>query len=420
MVSKGLGVGGQRLGGGYVGRSFNFAALIVLLSFVPLAAHGEDWPQFRGPDGQGHSSEPRFPVSWSETERIAWRTAIPGLGWSSPVVKGPQVWLTTAIEETGTLKAVCLERDTGALLHDVVVFQAADLGRIAAENSHASPTAVLEDDRVYVHFGSHGTACLTTAGQIVWTQRLPYDQRHGPAGSPVLWGELLIVACDGIDVQYFAALDKHTGNIVWKRDRQGQQAYSTPLVVRAGASDQVISAGGNGVVAYAPWDGEELWRCRYDGHSVVPRPVVSDGLVYVCSGYWTPTLYGIRLDGHGDVSNTHVTGSWRRGVPLVPSPLVSGNRMYLISDQGVLTCLDLKQGQELWRERLGGNYSASPTLAGGHIYLVNEEGLTTVLRDSDAFQPVAQNRLPGGSLASPAFSERSIFLRTDHEVFCIR
>lgn len=393
--------------------------VVVAAALLASRAAAEDWPQFRGPDGQGHSSETQLPLHWSEQENVAWRTSIPGAGWSSPVVAGDQVWLTTALEETGTLKALCLDRRTGRLLHDVVVFQSDDLGRIAAENTHASPTPVIDGPHVYVHFGSQGTACVHRDGAVVWTRQLAYDQHHGPGSSPVVWGQLVILACDGLTEQYLAALDKLTGRLVWRRAREAQQGYSTPLVVRAAGREQLISATGEGVAAFSPWDGAELWRFRFDGHSVVPRPVVAADRVYVCSGYWTPRMYAVALDGRGDVTNSHGAGAWRRGIPLVPSPLVVGSRMYLISDQGVLTVLDLASGRELWRQRMEGNFSASPLEAEGRIYLTNEDGETTVIADAEQYTPLAVNRLPGRTLASLAVSNGSLFLRTDRELFCI-
>jgi outer membrane protein assembly factor BamB len=299
------------------------------------------------------------------------------------------------------------------------VFQKPDLGRIASKNSHASPTPVIDGDRVFVHFGAHGTACLTTDGRIVWRRELQYDHRHGPGGSPVVWNDLLIISCDGGDVQYVVALEKDSGRIRWKTDRVGQMAYCTPLLIRTEQGEQVVCNGGDAIVAYDPRSGRELWRCRHGGHSVVPRPVFSDGLVYFCSGYWTPTLYIVRPDGHGDVTDSHVVGTVRRGVPHNPSPLVVGNELYMVSDMGVLTALDAHSGEEIWRQRLGGSFSASPTYADGRIYLLNEDGTTTVIAAAREYRSLATNHVEGRTLASLAIADRSIFLRTDTHVYRI-
>ncbi|REK07167.1 MAG: pyrrolo-quinoline quinone [Planctomycetota bacterium] len=396
--------------------------LLLLLALASLAiaavpAAAEDWPQFRGPDGQGHAATTSLPTTWSETQNVRWKTPIAGLGWSSPVVVGSQVWLTTAISEQGSLRAVCVDRDSGSVVHDVEVFHQDDLGRIASKNSHASPTPVVDGRHVFVHYGAHGTACLTTDGQVVWQTQLKYDHRHGPGGSPVLWNDLLIVACDAPDEQYLVALDKRTGRVRWRADHQGDQAYSTPTLVDMGGAEQLVTSRGNAAIAFAPATGQELWRCRYTGHSVVPRPVAAGGLVFCCTGYWNPSLLAIRLGGSGDVTDSHIAYSIRRGVPHNPSPLVSDGRLYLVSDMGVLTCVHASTGKELWRERLAGNFSASPTAADGKIYLVAEDATTYVVRGGDHFDLLATNHLDGQALASPAFVGGAIYFRTDTHLY---
>jgi outer membrane protein assembly factor BamB len=394
-------------------------SLLLVLSLCASAAVADDWPQFRGPLGQGHAAATALPDTWSESENIRWKIPIRGQGWSSPVVVGRQIWLTTALESQGSLRAVCLDRDSGATLHDVEVFQKTDLGRIAAKNTHASPTPVVDGRDVFVHFGAHGTACLTTDGRIVWTRELEYDHRHGPGGSPIVWNDLLIVVCDGPDQQYTVALDKRSGAVRWKAEHQGQQAYSTPTLIEQGGQPQLITSQGEAVIAYRPSDGKELWRCRHGGHSVVPRPVAGDGLVYFCTGYWTPSLLAVRCDGRGDMTDSGVAFAVRRGVPLNPSPLLVKDRLFLISDQGVLTSVNAQNGAEIWRHRLSGNFSASPTLAEGKIYLVNETGTTYVVAASGDYELLATNQLDGRTLATPALVDHTIFLRSDTHLYRI-
>ena len=402
-------------------RALRYIALYLLGLSLALATvcQAEDWPQFRGPDGQGHSIETNLPTEWSESQNIAWKTPIPGLGWSSPAVANDRVWLTSGDEANGSLRAIAVDCRSGNILHDVEVFHKADLGRISFKNSHASPTPFIDGDRVYVHFGAHGTACLSTAGKILWTTELAYDHRHGPGGSPAVWNDLVIVACDGADQQYIVAIDKTSGKQRWKQMRAGQMAYSTPLVVRVGSSDQVVAVGGGATVAYQPETGDEIWRCRFEGHSVVPRPVAAGPLLYFCTGYWTPSLYALRLDGQGDVTETHVVGRMHRAVPLTTSPLVLDDLLYMVSDLGVITCVDTRGGAELWHKRLSGNYSASPVSADGHIYLVNEDATTSVLAAGKEFRLLATNQLEGQALASPAISNGAIYLRTDKHLYKI-
>jgi len=393
--------------------------LYLVLSAASAWAAGDDWPQFRGPDGQGHATASGLPVTWSEDENIRWKVPVAGAGWSSPVVFGEQIWLTTSIDAEQSLHAICIDRETGEVLQNVEVFREADLGRIAAKNSHASPTPVVDGRNVFVHFGAHGTACLMTDGQMVWKRKLQYDHRHGPGGSPVVWKDLLIVSCDGPDVQYTVALDKRTGDVRWKADHPGQQAYCTPIVIKVNGVEQLITSGGEAITAYAPKDGRELWRCRHAGHSVVPRPVAGNGLIYFCTGYWTPSLLAVRPDGQGDVTDSLVEFSLRRGVPHNPSPLLVGDRLYMVSDLGVLTCVDAVKGQEVWRQRLSGNFSASPTLADGKIFVINEIGTTFVIAPGDKYQLLATNSLAGQALASPAFCGHAIYLRTDTHLYRI-
>jgi outer membrane protein assembly factor BamB len=387
----------------------------------PASALGEDWPQFRGPDGEGHSSEDDVPITWSETENIAWKTPIGGRGWSSPVLNDDQIWLTTADPEGHSLRAVCLERETGRQLHDIEVFHKENPGRINRKNSHASPTPILEGNRVYLHYGAHGTACLSIDGKTIWKTTLEYNHGHGPAGCPALFGDLLIISCDGRSDQFIVALHKHTGEIVWKRERpNGRHAYSTPLVIQVDGKNQVVSTGGDRVTAYVPLTGKEIWWSRYVGYSLVPRPVYGHGLVFICSGFDPPaTLYAIRPDGQGDVTDSHVVWTLRRGVPLTPSPLSVGDELFIVSDDGIATCLDARTGTQHWRQRLAGDFSASPVCAAGRVYLLNEGGVTTVVAASPSFKRLATNRLDGRTLASIAVSDGAIYLRTDTHLYRI-
>jgi hypothetical protein len=396
------------------------AAGFCLPAMMAVTALAE-WPQFRGPSGQGQSAAADVPVRWSETKNIAWKTAIPGEGWSSPVIGDGQIWLTAAAERGTSLRAIALDQETGRLLHNVEVFRVATPPSIHEKNTYASPTPILEADRVYLHFGTLGTAALNRSGEIVWkTQQLRYAHGHGGGGSPALAGDVLVISCDGTDQQYVVALDKNTGEIRWKTARRGgAMAYTTPLVIPRGEGRQVVSPGGNHAVSYDLETGEELWSVDYDGFSGVPRPVFAHGLVYITTGFYNPVLMAIRPDGRGNVTKTHVAWQWSRGVPLTPSPLVVGGEIYMVSDNGIATCLDAKTGQELWRERLGGGFSASPVLAGGRVYFLNESGEATVIRAGREFERLAVNLLDGRTLASPALAGRAIYLRVDSELYRI-
>ena len=404
-----------------------YCSLIVhaLLLATPVLA-AERWSQFRGEAGQGHATASDLPLTWSEdSSNLAWKVDVAGLGWSSPVVANGQVWLTTATDEGLSLRAVAFDLQTGNKLRDVEVFRLEEAGKIHAKNSHASPTPILDNDRVYVHFGRYGTACLDTSGKILWRQELQYKHVHGPGGSPVLVGDLLIVNCDGGDQQYVAALDCHTGEVRWQVPRPENSyvkkfAFSTPLVTEFNGATQVISPGAGGVTSLDPKTGTAIWPCDYpQGYSVVPRPVFGHGLVYVSSGFDKPTLSAIRADGTGDVTESHVEWQESRGAPRNASPLLIDDKLYLVSDNGVATCLDARNGKLHWQERLGGNCSASPIVGAGRIYIQNEAGVTTVLKPGKEFQKLARNELPGRAFASPAAIEGALLIRTEKSLYRI-
>ncbi len=381
----------------------------------------QDWPEFRGPTGQGHSEEYGLPLTWSETENVRWKVAISGRGWSSPVIQGNRLWLTTATEEGRSLRAISIDCNNGAVLQNAEIFHLNSPGEINQKNSFASPTPVLENERIYAHFGAYGTACIRQNGEIVWKTRLEYDNgQHGPGSSPVLYDDLLIVSCDGRDTQYVVALDKLTGKVRWKKLRKGYQAYTTPLIVRLPDGDQVISPGAYRTIAYEPRTGKEIWQLTYgDGFSNVPRPVYGNGLVFICTGFQQPSLLAVRVDGRGDVTRSHVAWSLNQGVPLTPSPLLVGEELYLINDNGIASCLNARTGNEYWRVRLGGNHSASPIYVDGRIYFLSEEGESIVIAPGKQFKILATNKLDGAALASMAVSNGSIYIRTQSHLYRI-
>jgi outer membrane protein assembly factor BamB len=397
------------------------------------AAPAENWPQFRGPQGDGQAQAKGLPLFWSETRNIRWKTRIHDSGWSSPVIWDRQVWMTTSTADGKRLYAVCIDRDKGEVAHDILVFENERPQEIWSNtNGHASPTPVIEKGRIYVHFGSYGTACLDTAsGQMLWTRRdLNCDHRIGPASSPILFRDLLILHVDGCDVQYVAALDKRTGKTVWKTGRSAdyrgvapglRYAASTPTVAEVGGRQQLISPGGRIVAAYDALLGEELWKVQTTGHAAVPRPLVGAGLAFVVTDQYDPDLLAVRLDGRGDVTKSHV--AWRihkHGAPSVPSFLLAGDLLYLIADDGIATCLEARSGKAAWQERLGGSYYASPLMADGRIYAVNTKGVTTVLEAGRQFKVLSTNALGGDRVwASPAVYDKALFLRTETHLYRI-
>ena len=384
------------------------------LSFLLMASlvYGEDWPQFRGPGGEGHSTEKNLPFTWSETSNITWKTLIPGRGWSSPAVAKGRIWLTSEVDSG--LHVYSLDATSGKLLKDVTVFPKRDLGSQHAKNTHASPTPILEDGRVYVHFGSHGTAALNSDGEILWKVTMTYEPMHGTGGSPVIYKDLLIFSCDGTDVQYVVALNKNTGKVKWKTNRKAYMAFSTPLLIQVDGKDQVVSPGAYRTVAYDPANGKELWSVAYgEGFSNVPRPVFGHGLIFLSSGFNRADLLAVKPGGE-------VVWKYGRSVSLTPSFLLVGEELYMVSDNGIATCFDAKSGTVHWQQRLGGTYSASPTFADGRIYFQSEDGETVVTAPGKEFRKLAVNQLDGQTLATLAISGGQIFLRTGTHLYAIR
>ena len=364
-----------------------------------------------------------MPLEWSETRNIKWKTPVPGAGWSSPVVAGGRVWLTTATGARDvSLRALAFDVESGREIVNVEVFRIRGTAIINPKNSRASPTPVVDGDRVFVHFGAEGTAALTASGDVVWKVRFPYESQHGNGGSPVVHGDLLIFSADGSDDAFVVAVDKHTGKVRWKTPRRQpfDQAYSTPLAIRVGDRDEIVSVGAYRAAAYDPQNGKELWRVGYrDGFSNVPRPVYGHGLVYIATGFQEPSIVAVRADGAGDVTHTHVAWTLARSAPLTPSPLLVGDELYVVNDAGIATCLNAKTGDLFWRQRLDGNFSASPVYAGGRIYFLSEEGVATVIEPGRTFSRLAVNTLDGATLASMAVSNGSIFIRSDRNLYRI-
>jgi outer membrane protein assembly factor BamB len=425
---------------------------VVSSGVISGASAAEIWPQWRGPDGQGHAAVAHdLPVTWSESEHVAWKTPLPGRGWSSPVVDATHVWMTTAIESEATeadkaerlagvknpqplqvsgpvtMRALCVDRETGRLVHDIELFTARQPQPIHSLNSYASPSPVLAGTRLFCHFGDYGTACVDTAtARVVWVNHdLRLNHENGPGSTPVAWGDLLIVHCDGSDVQYIVALDQATGRIVWKTPRSGElqdnpdlkKAYGTPLVVSLDGRDALLSPAADWAYAYDPATGRELWRVKYGvlGFSVVPRPVTAEGLAFLSTSFMKPEMLAVRLASGS--SEPEIVWRQAKGAPTMSSPLVVGEELYVVSDKGIMTCLDIHDGAVHWTSRLGGNFSSSPLFADGRIYVVNRDGATFVIKPGKTYELLATNQLDGRIFATPAAVDRALFLRTDTALY---
>ena len=428
------------------------AALIP--SYTTFAANEVEevyWNQFRGPNGDGKSVATDFPLESSETQNIRWRIPIHDKGWSSPVVWGNQIWLTTGREDGTELFAICVDADSGEIIHDIKVF---DVVQPQLEypdlNSHATPTPIVEKDRVYVHFGTYGTACLdTNSGEKRWERRdLNTDHRVRPASSPIIDGDSLFLTFDGVDTQYVAALNKHTGDTLWLRNREvdldmatmlkaqgfsdadiedtqkekpndNKKSYATPTIIEYQGKRQLISPAAGTTISYDPMTGDELWRVRHRGmgFNVACRPIFEHNLVYFTTGV-ARQLLAIRPSGTGDVTDTHVAWSVHRRTPEIPSPLIVDDLMFMVTEGGVVSCLEAKSGNEVWKGRLDGDYWASPLYADGKVYFFSREGNISVISAGREFELLAENEFDEGFIASPAIAGNTIIVRSLTHLYC--
>lgn len=403
----------------------------VFCTFAQVAC--ANWPDWRGPTQQGWSEAAALPLHWSETENIQWKTAIHDLGHSTPVVWGKQVWLTTAKEDGTTLYAVCIDLDSGTIVHDIPVFQVDAPQDINPSNSYATPSATLEAGRVYVHFGTFGTACIDAAsGEILWKRSdLNCDHMQGPASSPILFENLLIVTQEGVDKQFTVALDKGTGATVWQYDRPADlytgikgvymKSYQTPVIVEVDGQPQMLSNGALLVTGHDPRTGKEIWRARYRDDSTISRIVTGHGLFFVNTGGspGATELWAIRQGGRGDVTDTHVVWKMTEDAPHESSPVLVEDLLYTVSERSMLICAEAVTGTQVWSQRMRGDFWPSLLASPGRVYLTSRKGITTIFATGREYRELAVNTVDGEILASPAVAGNALLLRTKTHLYCI-
>jgi glucose dehydrogenase len=433
-------------------KTFRILFFLVICAFVCAATAEEkrNWNQFRGPDGDGISLADKLPVKWSEHENVKWKIPVEGKAWSSPVIWGNQVWVSSADEDGRRLYAFCYDVNTGRPIFEMKLFDVEKPQAIHKFNSYASPTPVIEENRVYITFGAAGTACIDTkTGKVLWTRRdLECNHYRGAGSSPILYKDLLIMHFDGSDVQYLVALDKTSGKTVWKVNRsidfkdldpdgkpvsEGdfRKAFATPHVAEINGVPVLISQGSKAIYAYNPMNGEEIWRVEErSNYSASNRPIYKNGIIYLTSGFSSGQILAIIPGKKGEVIDANVPSTYqntqlkilwsvKRNVPKKPGLIVDSGLVIAVDDSGIASCLNAKTGAEYWRERIGGNYSASPLLANGKVYFFSEEGKTTVVAASKQFQVIAVNTLDSGFMASPAVTGNALILRTKTHLYRI-
>ncbi len=412
--------------------------ILLAAALFTFSLHAEEnWPQFRGPNGDGHSDAKSLPVEIGEGVHVKWKVATHGKAWSSPVVWGNEVWLTTATEDGTELGVMAFDKATGKVLHDKALFHVEKPQFCHKFNSYASPTPVIEEGRLYVSFGSPAIACIDTKTCAVLWERRDFVCNHfrGAGSSPVVWNGLLFHNFDGSDHQFIVALDKKTGKTVWnvkrsvdykdlqpdgsvKADGDWRKAFATPHVTEWQGKPLLLSSGASAHYAYEPATGKEVWRFDEPGaHSAAARPVVGGGIAFIAVGFGKKQIIALKLGGSGALDESSVAWRMAKGAPNKPSLLLDGDLLYALDDSGIVTCVEAKTGAEVWRERVPGNYSASPLLAGGRIYTFAEDGKVTVLATGRTFKKLDEGKFDDGFMAAPAVSGKAMFLRTKSALY---
>lgn len=405
------------------------SALALVVAFGTPAVAEQNWPQFRGPTGDGVAVGNVYPTAWNEKENVLWKTPIHDKGWSSPVIWGQQIWLTTAKEDGTELFAVCLDRTSGKIVHDIKLFTVKNPPDVKKYNSYATPTPVIEAGRVFVHFGTHGTVCLDTAtAKVLWTRDdLPCNHFRGAASSPVLFEKKLHLTFDGYDQQYVVALDAETGKTAWKKDRNikfkndngdYKKAFATPSILEVDGKPQLVSPAAEQTIAYDPGTGDELWRVSHGGMNEACKPVLTHGLIILSSGH-TANLMAVKAGKKGELGKDAIAWEFTKQGPTKPSVIAYKDHLYFVNDNGVSFCLEAKTGKKVWQEKIEGAFAASPTLAGDLLYFPSEGGTTFVVRADPKHEVLSANKLADGCRATPAFADGKIYLRTYTHLYCI-
>jgi outer membrane protein assembly factor BamB len=402
---------------------------VCFLLFLPgLVLAGDSWPEYRGPSGDGHATDADLPDKIDDGV-VQWKTAIHGKGWSSPVVWGKQIWLTTATEDGAELSVLCIDRTSGNVIHDRVLVENESPAFCHPMNSYATPTPVIDQGKVYVHFGTYLTACLDTATcEEIWARRdLQCDHHRGPASSPILHDGRLFVAFDGFDVQYVVALDSETGETVWKKDRDidygtdngdRMKAYCTAQVIDVNGKEQLIYPSAAATIAYDPHTGVQLWKVYHAGMNASARPLYEKGLVFITNG--SGSMVAVRPDGKGDVTGTHIEWSDRKGVAKKSSQLMVDGLFYMNSDDGIVSCREPETGDIVWQKRVAKEFAASPIFADGKIFLFGTGGEVITLRPGRKFDLLHETKLGSGFMASPAVVGNDLILRSKSDLYLIR
>lgn len=421
------------------GKLLLLLVLTIFLNSKNLVAQEQNWTHFRGSGLNAISESVNPPTKWSETSNIRWKTDLPGKGWSSPVVLDNQIWLTSATDDGKKMNGLCLDFNSGKILYDIVLFTPDSVQGKHSINTYATPTPCIEKGFVYLHFGTFGTACVSTSdGKVVW-KRTDLNSNHvqGPGSSPIIYKNLLILHLEGVDVQYIVALDKSTGKTIWKTERPakiyepltpiGKKAYITPLIVNVKGKDLLVSNGSAICQALDPETGKEIWHVIQGTDSTIAMPVYENGLVYFIPGFVSPPegekyteLIAVNPDGQGDIAKSNLV--WKLKIPVLQllTPLLKNRLIYMVDTQNNLLYIDARTGAVVYNQKMKSKHYASPVFASGLVYFISGKGEATVLKEGRKLEVVAENKLPGEVFATPAILRDQILLRTDKSLYCIQ
>ncbi len=412
-------------------RSICFTVTLTISLWCTAASLADNWSSFRGKNGQGISPETNLPLHWTATDNIRWKTEIPGEGWSSPIVHDGAVYLTTATEDGSSCRIISLNSKTGIINWNAQVHRQ-EPGAKRKQNSYATPTPVTDGNRIYAVFADGTVVAVDRRGKLVWkNQEVRFHSLHGLGASPILSNGRVVMPFDGSsrdqkevgwkvpwDQAVLLAIDSNTGKTVWRGKRGASRVgHVTPITTNDGK--HVISAAGDRVQAFESNTGKLVWSVYSQGEGVTPTPALGDGIIFTSSGFEEPTIRAIRLNGEGDVTDTHIEWEQKKGVPAMPSPLLVGPHLYTITRDNILYCIAVSNGEIVWNKRLDGTHSASPVFADGRIYILSETGNTMVIQPGAKFVELANNPLDEKCLASMAVSDGQLFIRGIKHLFCI-
>jgi outer membrane protein assembly factor BamB len=416
-----------------------FIFLAFLVSSEKAGSQDKNWTHFRGSNLNGIAEANKIPVNWNDSN-IRWKTEIHDKGYSSPVVFNNQIWVTTAKADGKELYAVCIDFQTGKIIYDIKVFNPDVVPGKHATNSYASPTPCIERGFVYVHYGSMGTACINTSnGSVIWkVTDLKCKHVQGPASSPIIYKNLLILHLEGTDIRYIVALDKTNGKIIWKSERPtepyepltviGRKAYITPIIINVKGRDMLISNGSALCQAFDPNTGKEIWRVVDGAESTISMPFAEKGVVFWYTGYGVDSagskfteLVAVNPDGKGDITSTNVLWKKRDDLSrnMCLTPVIKDGLIYAVNTRNTLMCIDAATGKDIWSEHVISNYDASPEYVNGNIWFFSVKGEVMVIKAGRQYEVVANNKMDSGIWATPAILRNSVILRTEKYLYRI-